>query len=324
MMIPADVEKFDELTLRYLHGVASDADRLKLGEMLREDDACRVRFIEHMGQHAMLCDEAQAGSLASDKVLYFEQLAGTSPRRSWPRRAWLAVAAVASMLLVTVLLLRPTDAMAALEKVTQVAEQALTRCYGVRVLEPGDASQVPAGRGPYPPSSHLEGAVLWMKGPGKFALKQQLPNGEMRLFGGNQEGSWTMRGTGPVRVSPDPTRFGRATLSAGGDVAFIDVRSQLSQIRSDYDLSWLPDATDGTRRLLASRQRPATGGPKEIELWFDPSEAVLRKMILRQLPKGQGGPRSLELTLLSVDPLPDEYFRHDYHHAPDRPVILEP
>ena len=324
MMIPADVEKFDELTLRYLHGVASDADRLELGEMLREDDACRVRFIEHMGQHAMLCDEAQAGSLASDKVLYFEQLAGTSPRRSWPRRAWLAVAAVASMLLVTVLLLRPTDAMAALEKVTQVAEQALTRCYGVRVLEPGDASQVPAGRGPYPPSSHLEGAVLWMKGPGKFALKQQLPNGEMRLFGGNQEGSWTMRGTGPVRVSPDPTRFGRATLSAGGDVAFIDVRSQLSQIRSDYDLSWLPDATDGTRRLLASRQRPATGGPKEIELWFDPSEAVLRKMILRQLPKGQGGPRSLELTLLSVDPLPDEYFRHDYHHAPDRPVILEP
>jgi hypothetical protein len=324
MMIPADVEKFDELTLRYLHGVASDADRSELGEMLREDDACRVRFIEHMGQHAMLCDEAKAGSLASDKVLYFEQLAGTSPRRSWPRRAWLAVAAVASMLLVTVLLLRPTDAMAALEKVTQVAEQALTRCYGVRVLEPGDASQVPAGRGPYPPSSHLEGAVLWMKGPGKFALKQQLPNGEMRLFGGNQEGSWTMRGTGPVRVSPDPTRFGRATLSAGGDVAFIDVRSQLSQIRSDYDLSWLPDATDGTRRLLASRQRPATGGPKEIELWFDPSEAVLRKMILRQLPKGQGGPRSLELTLLSVDPLPDEYFRHDYHHAPDRPVILEP
>ena len=159
---------------------------------------------------------------------------------------------------------------------------------------------------------------------GSQDIKQQLPNGEMRLFGGNQEGSWTMRGTGPVRVSPDPTRFGRAIFSAGGDVAFIDVRSQLGQIRSDYDLSWLPDATDGTRRLLASRQRPATGGPKEIELWFDPSEAVLRKMILRQLPKGQGGPRSLELTLLSVDPLPDEYFRHDYHHAPDRPVILEP
>jgi len=324
MMIPADVEKFDELTLRYLHGVASDADRLELGEMLREDDACRVRFIEHMGQHAMLCDEAQAGSLASDKVLYFEQLAGTSPRRSWPRRAWLAVAAVASMLLVTVLLLRPTDAMAALEKVTRVAEQALTRCYGVRVLEPGDASQVPAGRGPYPPASHLEGAVLWMKGPGKFALKQQLPNGDTRMFGGDQEGSWTMRGTGPVRVSPDPTRFGRATFSAGGEVAFLDVRSQLNQIRSDYELSWLPDATDGTRRLLASRQRPASGGPKEIELWFDPSEAVLRRMILRQLPKGQGGPRSLELSLLSVDPLPDEYFRHDYHHAPDRPVILEP
>jgi len=324
MKIPADVEKFDELTLRYLHGVASDAECAELGEMLREDEACRVRFIRHTGQHAMLCGEAQAGSLASDKVLYFEQLAGASSRRPWPGRTWLAVAAVATMLLVTALLLRPSDAMAALEKVTQVAEHALTRCYEVRVLEPGDASQVPAGRGPYPPASHLEGAVLWMKGPGKFALKQQLPNGETRMFGGDQEVSWTMRGTGPVRVSPDPTRFGRATFSAGGEVAFLDVRSQLSQIRSDYYLSWLPDATDGTRRLLASRQRPASGGPKEIELWFDPSEAVLSRMILRQLPKGQGGPRSLELSLLSVDPLPDEYFRHEYHHAPDRPVILEP
>lgn len=324
MSNPADTEKLDELTLRYLHGVATEDERSELGEILRDDDTCRARFVLHMNQHAMLCDEAQAGSLAEDKVLYFEQLAGTSTRRSWPRRAWLAVAAVAAMLLVTALLLRPSDAMAALERVTLIAEQALTRCYAVRVLEPGDASQVPEGRGPYPPSSHLEGAVLWMKGPGKFALRQQLPNGETRMFGGDQHGSWTMRGTGPVRVSPDPTRFGRATFSAGGEVAFLDVRAQLGQIQSGYDLSWLPDATDGTRRLLASRHRPAAGGPKEIELWFSPSDAVLRKVILRQLPQGQGGPRSLELNLLSVDPLPDDYFRHEYHHAPDRPVILEP
>ena len=324
MRNPADREKLDELTLRYLHGVATEDERSELGEILRDDDTCRARFVLHMNQHAMLCDEAQAGSLAEDKVLYFEQLAGTSTRRSWPRRAWLAVAAVAAVLLVTALLLRPSDAMAALERVTLIAEQALTRCYAVRVLEPGDASQVPEGRGPYPPSSHLEGAVLWMKGPGKFALRQQLPNGETRMFGGDQHGSWTMRGTGPVRVSPDPTRFGRATFSAGGEVAFLDVRAQLGQIQSGYDLSWLPDATDGTRRLLASRRRPAAGGPKEIELWFSPSDAVLRKVILRQLPQGQGGPRSLELNLLSVDPLPDDYFRHEYHHAPDRPVILEP
>jgi hypothetical protein len=324
MKIPADLQRLDELALRYLHGFASDAERAELGEMLREDDACRVRFICHTGQHAMLCVEAQAGSLSEDKVFYFEQLAGDSTRRPWARRAWLAVAAIAAIFLMTVLLLRPSDAMAALERVALAAEQALTRCYEVRVLEPGDDSQVPAGRGPYPPASHLEGAVLWMKGPGKFALRQQLPNGETRMFGGDQHGSWTMRGTGPVRVSPDPTRFGRATFSAGGEVAFLDVRSQLSQISSDYDLSWLPDARDGTRRMLASRQRPASGGPKEIELWFDPSDAALRKMVLRQLPKGQGGPRSLELSLLSVDPLPDEYFRHEYHHAPDHPVILEP
>ncbi len=324
MKTPAEMERLDKLTLRHLHGLASDAERAELGELLRGDDDCRVRFVSHAGQHAMLCGEAQAGSLAADKVLYFEQLAGTSARRPWPRRAWLAVAAVATVFLISLLLLRPSDAMAALEKVTLVAEQALTRCYGVRVLEPGDATQVPAGRGPYPPSSHLEGAVLWMKGPGRFALRQQLPNGETRMFGGDQKGSWTMRGTGPVRVSPDPTRFGRATFSAGGEFAFLDVRSQLGQIRSDYALSWLPDAADGTRRLLASRQRPASGGPKEIELWFDPSDALLRKVILRQLPKDQGGPRSLELNLLSVDPLPDDYFRHEYHHAPDRPVILEP
>lgn len=324
MTMPSDTERFDDLTFRYLHGISTEGELAELGELLRDGDDCRSRFVCHMGQHAMLCHEAQAGSLAADKVIYFEQLAGGSPRRPWHRRAWLAVAAVATMLLVSFLFLRPSDAMAALEKVTLVAEQALTRCYAVRVLEPGDASQVPEGRGPYPPASHLEGAVLWMKGPGKFALRQQLPNGETRMFGGDHHGSWTLRGAGPVRVSPDPTRFGRATFSAGGEVAFLDVSSQLGQIRSDYDLAWLPDATDGTRRLLASRERPASGGPKEIELWFDPSDAVLRKVILRQLPKDQGGPRSLELNLLSVGPLPDEFFRHEYHHAPDRPVILEP
>ncbi|MEY3852910.1 MAG: hypothetical protein RI910_1890 [Verrucomicrobiota bacterium] len=213
MSRPADHQELDDLALRVLHGVADEAEQAALQELLRTKPDARHRFVLQATQHAMLCREGAAGSLAADKRLYFERLEEDDQSRWWARKAWLAAAAVAATLLVASLLLRPTDAMAALERVVQVAQETVTRCYSVRVLEAGPPEAPATGRGPYPPANHLEGATLWMKGPGEFVLRQGLPNGEIRLFGGDRAGSWTMRGLGPVKVSPDPTRFGRAIFS---------------------------------------------------------------------------------------------------------------
>jgi hypothetical protein len=89
-------------------------------------------------------------------------------------------------------------------------------------------------------------------------------------------------------------------------------------------VEWLDDESPDVRKLRAVRQRQAQGGPKEVELWFDPASGVIERLILRQLPRNNGGPRSLELVLLSSDPLPDAFFRHESHHEPDRPFLLEP
>ena len=217
MSKPEDHQELDDLALRVLHGVADEAEQAALQELLRTKPAGRHRFILQATQHAMLCREGAAGSLADDKRLYFERLEEDGQLRWWAGKAWLAAAAVAATLLVASLLLRPTDAMAALERVVQVAQETVTRCYSVRVLEVGPPEAPAEGRGPYPPANHLEGATLWMKGPGEFVLRQGLPNGEIRLFGGDRSGSWTMRGLGPVKVSPDPTRFGRAIFAPSGD-----------------------------------------------------------------------------------------------------------
>lgn len=324
MSMSENHQDLDDLGLRVLHGVADEADRSALQGLLRTRADARRRFVRHATLHAMLCREGAAGSLAADPRLYFERLKDEGRGLTWARQAWLAAAAVAATLLVVSVLLRPTDAMAALDKVVQVAQQTVTRCYSVRVLEAGPQETASTGRGPYPPANHLEGATLWMKAPGEFLLRQGLPNGEIRMFGGDASGSWTLRGLGPVKVSPDPTRFGRAIFTPSGEVAFLDLRTQLSRLKSDYDVEWLDDESSDVRKLRATRQRQAQGGPKEVELWFDSASGVIERLILRQLPRNNGGPRSLELVLLSSDPLPDAFFRHESHHEPDRPILLEP
>ena len=100
-------------------------------------------------------------------------------------------------------------------------------------------------------------------------------------------------------------RFGRAIFAPSGEVAFLDLRTQLSRLKADYDVEWLDDESPDVRKLRAVRQRQAQGGPKEVELWFDPASGVIERLILRLLPRNNGGPRSLELVLLSSDPLPD-------------------
>lgn len=322
MMSPSETQALDELALRVLHGVADNDEREALALRLRGSEESRRRFIAHATQHAMLCGEAAAGALASDQRLYFERLEDKG--RGWTRRAWIAATAAAAMVLAAGVLLRPTAAMAALEKVVQAAQGTLSRCYSVRVLEPGLPEEPRQGRGPYPPANHLEGAMLWMRGPGEFVLQQRLPNGEIRMLGSNHEGSWTVRGLGPVKVSPDPNRFGRAIFTPSGELASLDLRTRLGQLTENHDLEWVDGQSPGIRKLRALRQRQAQGGPKEVELWFDPATGVVERMVLRQLPRGNGGPRSLELVLVSAEPLPDAFFRHESHHEPGRAVLLEP
>ena len=74
MSKPEDHQELDDLALRVLHGVADESEQAALRQLLRTKPDARHRFVLQATQHAMLCREGAAGSLATDKRLYLERL----------------------------------------------------------------------------------------------------------------------------------------------------------------------------------------------------------------------------------------------------------
>ena len=100
MSKPADHQELDDLALRVLHGIANEAEQAALQELLRMKPEARHRFVLQATQHAMLCREGAAGSLAADRRLYFERLEDDRQGLPWAKKACLAAAAVAATLLI--------------------------------------------------------------------------------------------------------------------------------------------------------------------------------------------------------------------------------
>ncbi|MEO0054466.1 MAG: hypothetical protein RLZZ50_413, partial [Verrucomicrobiota bacterium] len=97
-----------------------------------------------------------------------------------------------------------------------------------------------------------------------------------------------------------------ADSSAG--IAFLDPRTQLADLKRLYDLEWLDRPSSSIWKLAGRRRSSDQGGPREIEVWFQPESGLLERLILRQLPRANGGPRSLAIILRSSEPLPQDFF----------------
>ncbi|MFZ9935477.1 MAG: hypothetical protein ACO3JG_00305 [Luteolibacter sp.] len=317
--------EIDDLALRVLHGLADDAGRAELARLLASSPENRRRFLDHAGLHGMLAREAKAGSLAGNPDVFFGNLE-KHPVRKANRllRFWLPAAAAAMVACIAAVIFKPANAVAALDRVIVAMNEARDRSYTIAVIAAGpDSGSSQADRGRFPPSKHLDGATLWLRGPGEFVLSQDLPNGETRIIGGDGNQSWSMRGSGPVRVSPDPKRFARAIFEPNGEFAFLDLRTQLGQLKQRYQIEWLDRSSPHVRKLRGLRHSHGSGGPGEIEIWFRPDTGLIERMILRQLPRGNGGPRSISVILRSAEPLPPDFFQHTRHHEPGRTVLPE-
>ena len=318
--------EFDDLVLRVLHDMADDAQRAELARLLACSTENRRRFLDHAGLHGILAREAKAGSLAENSQVFFGNLEKPPVRKG--RRVlgfWLPAAAAVMVACITAVIFRPSNAMAALDRVIVAMNEARDRSYTIEVIDAGsDSESQRADRGRFPPSNHLHGATLWLRGPGEFVLSQALPNGENRIIGGDGNQSWSMRGSGPVRVSPDPKRFSRAIFEPNGEFAFLDLRTQLGQLKQSYRIEWLDRSSPHVHKLRGLRHSHESGGPGEIEIWFRQDTGLIERMILRQLPRGNGGPRSIAIILRSAEPPPPDFFQHTRHHEPGRIILTEP
>jgi hypothetical protein len=309
----------DELAPRVLHAQADDWEITELGRILAQSSGNRRRFLDHMALHSLLRQEAQAGAFAENAEEHFRVLEKACPKESNRiLKFWLPTAAAAAAACLTVVALLPMSASAALERVVTAMGQAVDRTYRIDVLEPAesDAPQPRNDRGRYPASSHLDGATLWLRSPGQFVLRQMLPGGETRILGSDGAESWSLRGSGAAQVSEDPERFGGGLVAKRPEIAFVDLQGHLDELGQFYDLSWIDRSDPGLWKLRGIRKSNAQGGAREIELWFHPGSGLLQRMILRQLPRGNGGPRSLAVVLESTEPLPPDFFKHTYPHLP--------
>lgn len=320
------IAAIDDLSLRVLYDLAGDAERLELARLLSYSPENRRRFLDHAALHGILAREAKAGSLAENPDAFFGSLENVSaPKTSRFLKFWLPAAAAMLAACFIAITLLPANAMAALDRVIVGMNETHDRTYMIEVIESGsDPSTSRADRGRFPPANYLDAATLWLRGCDEFVLSQSLPNGETRIIGGDGKQSWSMRGDGPVRVSSDPERFGRAIFAPNGEIAFLDLRTQLDELKRLYRIEWLDRTSRETWKLRGLRISHDQGGPREIELWFSPDTGLLKRMILRQLPQGNGGPRSIAIILHSTDPMPVDFFQHAKHHEPERTIIEEP
>jgi hypothetical protein len=316
----------DELAVLVLLGSADDSQRAELNHLLTISPENRRRFLNHTALHGLLICESRSGLLSEDRLILkrrskiFFELASKRLVEYWlPTAAFLIVFCLAAITLV------PPKAAAALDRVILAMNTSGDRAYQIRVLEQqSDLAVTLEEAGRFPPSKYLDGATLWLRGEGEFVFQQMLPNGQTRTIGSDGKEGWSLRSNGPVHVSPEPMRFGRAIFARNGEFAFLDLRSQLEELKRLYRMEWIDQKSYGLWKIRGIRRSQNQGGSREIELWFDPETNLVDRMILRGLPRASGGPQSIEIQLCSTDPMPPNFFKHAAHHDHNRLILTEP
>ena len=326
-MTPSEMlAAIDELAPRVFHGEATGDERADLARLLTLSPENRRRFLDHAALHGMLSRAAKAGALAENPNTFFQSLeTSPAPKRNAFRKFWIPAAAAAAIALASLPFL-PMSASAALDHIIAATTAKLDRTYQIEAPEDRSNKQAPprSDRGRFPVETFLDHSTLWLRGADEFVLRQDLPNGETRILGANASESWTIRGNNPVSLSHDASRFGGGLLAKHRELAFLDLRHQLADLKRLYQIEWLDKSSSGRWKIRGTRANADQGGAKEIELWFDPASGLLERMILRQLPRANGGPRDISVVLESTNPLPADFFTHTHHHEPGRPVLTTP
>jgi hypothetical protein len=212
----------------------------------------------------------------------------------------------------------PLTAAAELDRLIERSGANGDRTYLIRTL---DATPEPFDDR-HPP---IDGASLHVRSPDRYVLVRTFPDGRPFATGSDGERSWSAppAGAGAVRVSGDPLRFRGPLPGHQHGIPFVNLRSDLVQLRDAYTVTPLPSDSAGRRGLLAEKKSAEFRGPRRVELWYDPASGVIQRMVFAGMPKARGGPGSVTVELTNQRELPADFFHHTAHHTPDRRVIEE-
>ncbi len=319
----------DILINGYLDDQLADEQARALNDWVKLDPDNVRRFALTLLQHDRLRDRLRTLEDLEDDLnpAGASQSLGRSPLARWRRPAALmAVAAgllIASLLLLNVSNRRVNATERQLDRLIEAAGRPGDRTYRIIDLDREPSRTSPATKNQGRPRPPINGALLHVRGKGQYVLVRQ-PGEVEFVTGSNGREAWSIPPDGPVRVSPDPTRFRGAVPGEQQDLSFLDLKTALTHLREAYELELSPDDADEPGpRLLARKRSAAYPGPRIVEIQFDDRTGLILRMRMDGLPQAQGGPHSLALELVNQGDLGRDFFEHDAHHDAGRRVIQE-
>ncbi|MEZ6142821.1 MAG: hypothetical protein R3B84_19840 [Zavarzinella sp.] len=203
-----------------------------------------------------------------------------------------------------------------LDRLIEKASDNSDRSYIIRNLD--DQPEQPEERRP-----PIDGAALYIRPPDQYVLVRNFPDGRRFVTGCDGEKSWAVPPNGVVRVSGDPLRFRGPLPGNQHGIPFINLRSDLVQLRDAYVVTSLSSDRNGNNALLAIKKLAEFRGPNRVELWYDNATGVIQRMVFKGMPKARGGPDSVEVELLNRRELGKDFFQHQAHHDNSRQVVEE-
>ena len=304
-----------------------------LRDMSRHDDAAEERritqLLSQIEQQEETRKDDQGDSQSTRRRTY--QAGHRLGIRSLALAGGAGGAGLAACLVIAFLVTRPStlSAAEALERIIESATQSVDRAYEIHVLEEYRQRRKPENLTEQQwlaeSNENVDGAMLYVGGTDRHVFVRTLTDGRVKKSGCDGNESWAFRDDGPVHVSDDLTRFRGKIPGQQQSIAFTDLYSQLTSLRDGYDveLSEDTDRQSQIRRLVGHRKSRDVRGPKSLELHFDRNDGTIHRMILDGLPRGHGGPKKVELVLVSQESLDDRFYSYAFHHDGERKIKRE-
>lgn len=320
--MPNNVE---DLVVGHFEGSLTTEQEQKLASVLSHSEEGKQLFLSYMRLEGRLHSLGRDGLLREPDPPIVAAKERPTPRQDSsgrPQRinaralrilASLAVCFVAMATISWLLTTKPVSANAILEKAQRAAAELMDRSYRLVISNLRTENE----RG----DREVE---ISLRGGGKFLVQ---PENGIYVMGFDGSEFWLARKAGFVAVTSDyqslsseltsriPNRRLLEFLSAPQQPLLLDLESLLKRIRESYDVELVESESDEFQHLRGTLRKgePAVIMPI-IDLWIDTESGVFVKAELVSPDK-----RSVRIELLESRPLPEDWYRHEYHF-PDHKV----
>lgn len=316
-------EKIDELIHGYFDGLLSPDQEAQLNSWIKQSPENASEFSYAASLENRMGDLIRAGRSLETGI---ESENETTKLPEKPRKGFRVVAvgwigglttlAVAVSLLIWWGNPGPVNAAGELNRVIDASSKSTDRTYLIRNLD-----LLPETVNDRQPP--IDGATLHVRQPDQYVLVRRFPEGRTFLTGSDGEQSWSIPPRGAVRVSTNTLRFRGPVPGNQHGVPFVNLRSDLVQMRDAYFFTLANPKANSLRKLMAEKKSKDYRGPNRIELWYDPETVVIQRMVFEGMPQTKGGPNSVSMELVGQEFLGPLFFRHESHHGKDVKVIEE-